>query len=191
MPRTGQSPFQLLSEEVVHLARLLNRPGYDRFRATRKEILQAIADHEGLTVPHLARIIGTSRQNIQFIIDRLKSEGCVDTSDNPAHKRSPLFSLTPHGSEVLVLASRAESRMSERLDLSEAQILAALQVLSHISQQLGSNRTSRTSRTSRARRLPTAAVRRSKASPLPIPPGREHEPFVPEMEANELPVNLL
>ena len=185
MPRAAQYNFQVLSEEIVRLARLLNRPGSDRFRVARKAILQTIANNEQLAVPHLARMVGTSRQNTQLIIGRLKAEGCVDASDNPAHKRSPLYRLTPRGLEVLARANLAESQMSERLDLSEAQIQAALQVLSQISQHLGSSPVA-------VIRTPRVAVAR-RATPGPEPTGLVPKPegWIAEVEGNELPVNLL
>jgi DNA-binding MarR family transcriptional regulator len=185
MPRAAQYNFQVLSEEIVRLARLLSRPGADHFRAARKEILKAIADNGQLAVPHLARTVGTSRQNIQLIIDRLKAEGCVEASNNPAHKRSPLYRLTPQGLEVLALASRAESQMFERLDLSEAQIQAALQVLSQISQHLGSSPVA-------VIRTPRVGVAR-RATPGPEPTALVPKPegWIAEVEGNELPVNLL
>ena len=48
-------------------------------------------------VPDLARARGVSRQSIQSTVDRLRREGSLQLTPNPAHRRSPLVQLTPAG----------------------------------------------------------------------------------------------
>lgn len=49
------------------------------------------------TVPDLARERGVSRQHIQTLANALAEAGLVETADNPAHRRSPLYRLTAAG----------------------------------------------------------------------------------------------
>lgn len=174
MATVSQHRIQVLSEQVRHLARLFNRPGPGQFRVARKDILLAIASEGALAVPFLARSIGTSRQNVQSIIDRLAQDGCIEPCDNPAHKRSPLYRLTPIGVEALARARRAEARSLEQLALPAEQVELAIDVLKRIGAHLGLGKASQTQQTFRQPR---------KAS---IPPARSEE-----IDEHELPVNLL
>ena len=169
-----QQRVQVLSEQVRHLARLFNRPGPAQFRVARKDILLAIATEGALAVPYLARSIGTSRQNVQLIIDRLAQDGCIESCDNPAHKRSPLYRLTPIGAEALATARQAETRILEQLALPAEQIEMAIDVLKRLGQHLGLGKASQTHQTFRKPRKPS----------IPTAPSEE-------IDEHELPVNLL
>lgn len=58
------------------------------------ELLQQIGPQ---TVPQLARTRSTSRQNIQIIVNRLITDGCVQFRSNPGHRRSPFVCITELG----------------------------------------------------------------------------------------------
>ncbi len=50
-----------------------------------------------MTVPRIAQACGTSRQNVQVLVNSLASEGLVELVSNPAHKKSALVRLTDKG----------------------------------------------------------------------------------------------
>jgi len=174
MAAFSQQRVQVLSEQVRHLARLLNRPG--QFRGARQRILLAIANEGALAVPSLARTIGTSRQNVQLLIDRLAQDGCIEPCDNPAHKRSPLYRLTPTGAEALTKARQAETRILERLALPAEQIEMAIEVLKRIGQDLGAANSGQPQT--------NQPLRKPRKASIPTVPSEE-------IDEHELPVNLL
>jgi DNA-binding MarR family transcriptional regulator len=69
-----------------------------------------LAEHGPQTVPQIARLRGTSRQNIQILVNRLETDGCVELSSNPAHKRSGLVQLTGPGRDLFGRAAEQEDR---------------------------------------------------------------------------------
>lgn len=62
-----------------------------------RAVMEALAARGAQTVPDIARDRGVSRQHIQTIMNALQGDGLVAADENPAHKRSPLFDLTPEG----------------------------------------------------------------------------------------------
>ena len=74
--------------------------------AAGHNVLRILRRFGALTVPQMARLDCTSRQNIQMIVNRLVREGCVESAPNPAHKRSGLLRLTDRGLTSLETFSR-------------------------------------------------------------------------------------
>ena len=67
----------------------------------RWEGIGAVAlSRNGLTVPGIARVLGQSRQAVQRITDVMASDGLLEYSSNPKHKRSVLVLLSEQGKEV-------------------------------------------------------------------------------------------
>lgn len=66
--------------------------------------------------------MGLSRQNVQRIANRLKQDGFVDTSPNPAHRRAKLYFLTDYGMESMAeITKRQEgwvNQMSKDMDVA-------------------------------------------------------------------------
>ena len=58
----------------------------------------AMAD-QPLTAPQIAEVMGMTRQGAQKQLNVLLELGWVAAQANPAHKRSPLYGLTPQGTE--------------------------------------------------------------------------------------------
>ena len=79
------------------------------------------------TVPELARTRGTSRQNIQTIVNRLRRAGWVTTTENPAHKRSELVSVTASGAAILERSAASEAELLDSLlaSVPEADLVSA------------------------------------------------------------------
>ena len=67
----------------------------------RWKVIGAVAlSRNGLTVPGIARVLGQSRQAVQRITDVMSSDGLLEYSSNPKHKRSVLVLLSEQGKEV-------------------------------------------------------------------------------------------
>ncbi len=60
-----------------------------------------------LTVPQIARRLGTSRQNEQRIVGDLVADDVAELVANPDHRSSPLVRLTPRGRLVLAAINEA------------------------------------------------------------------------------------
>ncbi len=79
------------------------------------QVLQALDRNGPQSVPALARLRSTSRQNLQILVDRLTKHGCVTSTSNPAHKSSPLFDLTAKGRAMLDAGKAEYSGLLEAL----------------------------------------------------------------------------
>jgi len=60
-------------------------------------LLKLLSDGGGIGVPSMARALGVTRQHVQVLINNLSARGHVVRAHNPAHKRSPLFTLSADG----------------------------------------------------------------------------------------------
>jgi DNA-binding MarR family transcriptional regulator len=68
--------------------------------SARWQVLGSLVDGP-ITVAEIGRQMGLSRQNVQRIANRLKQDGFIDTSPNPAHRRAKLHFLTDYGIESM------------------------------------------------------------------------------------------
>src|SRR5215470_8745736 len=127
MPAGKGQRIQMVCSQVLHLARLLNR--ITNSGATQTALLRALAEEDGLSVPQLARLSNTSRQNVQIMMDRLQKRGWVDSSVNPAHKRSPLYRITSSAAGRETEATADDSVLTEKLSLREVDLDVTLHVL--------------------------------------------------------------
>ncbi len=80
-------------------------------------VLESLAEGGPQTVPQLARARPVSRQHLQTHVNALLDEGLVVLDPNPAHKRSPLVSITHAGEKTLKDMARRERAGIRRLDL--------------------------------------------------------------------------
>jgi DNA-binding MarR family transcriptional regulator len=80
-----------------------------------RSVLQLLGEEGVQSVPQIARLSFSSRQNIQIVVNRLHSEGWVELIENPAHKRSPLVQLTELGKSLLASAAEREEAFWARL----------------------------------------------------------------------------
>src|SRR5688572_20822753 len=125
--------IQSLFAEVKALAVQLNRPNGD-LQNGGKAILKVLSDHENCTVPQIARLTGTSRQNIQILVNRLLAQGCVELHPNAAHKRSPLIRPTTKALQFLVASDLYEDKTLNTIlaGQSEERIHATVELLRQI-----------------------------------------------------------
>lgn len=195
---------EALLTEVNALAIRLNQAGRGQgsangLPAAAYGVLQLLQRHGPHTVPQLARRRSTSRQNIQIVINRLESQGCVELANNPAHRRSALVNLTSGGQALLIQGAQGYHRMLETLAsaIGETELASATRLLNGIRQLLAVEKT------------PAAATRHTRKlskprSKLPQPTRPERaspaasEPAVARpvaertsVEEEEFPVSLL
>src|SRR3954467_2892091 len=125
MPAAPAS-LQSMLTEVKALAQRLKRPSIGdpgQQPASSGAAMLRILFEDGLqTVPQIARKLGTSRQNIQILVNRLKAARCLELRPNPAHKRSELVCLTEPGKTLLFANADCEKRVLATLipHISEA-----------------------------------------------------------------------
>jgi DNA-binding MarR family transcriptional regulator len=106
--------------------------------ASLRAVLETLQRNGPQTVPDMARMRNVSRQHIQKTVDAMTEQGLVEHRPNPAHKRSPIIRLSPHGSEVFAQIGHRERAILEALDtsLEEADIAAAVDTLKAFTQAL-------------------------------------------------------
>jgi DNA-binding MarR family transcriptional regulator len=100
--------------------------------AAQWQVLSAVST-DPATVPAIARRLGTVRQAVQRVVGDLIETGVLVAQPNPAHKRSPLITLTADGEQLLgtlwQATTPARAAAVKRADLSEADLLAARETL--------------------------------------------------------------
>ena len=80
----------------------------------RWQVLGAVL-REPLTVSGIGRQMGITRQAVQRIANRLVDEGMLESSPNPAHKRSPLLTPTAEGREAIERIAPEQTAFSSRI----------------------------------------------------------------------------
>lgn len=142
-PGPKPSTLKAFLAELDSVALALRQPageGEHGMGTGESRLLQMLGEHTNLTVPQLARLRGTSRQNVQILANRLVAEGCIESSGNPAHKRSALIHLTEQGRTRLRLAREHDQRLEAELlsSFSETQLSLGLQLLARLREVLSS-----------------------------------------------------
>ncbi len=196
-----------LFAEVKALANELRKPTSplrpDRGPATSgRNVLQILARHGPRTVPQVARQIKTSRQNVQVLVNRLQTQGLVEFTANPAHKRSDLVRLTASGQAQAAAVDEREVKLRENLPsgVSEVEVLSAAALLNMLREavegQLSASRPKTVERpkldneTEARGRKRAAKIVAATAAQDRTEPGRS-DAGESESTASELPVNLL
>ncbi len=116
------TPFDGLIDETVKLYRRLNLVADEvhhqgEMSGGLRGILRELKKHGPQSVPQMARSRVVSRQHVQMIVNRLIEDGFVELIANPAHKRSPLVSLTPRGMKAVEAMNAHESKLMSGADL--------------------------------------------------------------------------
>jgi DNA-binding MarR family transcriptional regulator len=68
--------------------------------SSRWQIL-GVVEHVPASVAHVAREMGLTRQSVQRTADLLATDGMVEYTDNPHHRRAKLMKITPQGRDAL------------------------------------------------------------------------------------------
>ena len=123
---------RLLYNRLIELAEDLNDDS--GITASQRAVLEFIHRQGPATVPTIARARGVTRQHIQMIANELKSLDLIDSQDNPAHQRSPMFVLTDHGHQTVDrIFDRERVHLALHVsDLDENQLRAAAQTLADL-----------------------------------------------------------
>lgn len=104
----------------------------------RWQVLGAIAlAPQPPTIPQIAAAMGVTRQGVLKQINLLVDEGLVQPLPNPAHKRSPLYVLTPIGQATYdALVDRWNQHVQKMAsEFTAADLDAAIRVLTVMSQR--------------------------------------------------------
>lgn len=181
-PRSEPVPLRDLLAEVEWIALRLRQTGANTDVATgERRLLQLLGNQDGLTVPQLARLRGTSRQNIQVMVNRLAATGYVELSPNAAHKLSSLVSLAAKGKERLNAAANEDGQIEQQLGphFTEAELQLALAILQRFRQVLAKGH------------LPVPAPQNESQRRVTDNPVRTQADTIEAPEEQELPVSLL
>ena len=196
-------PLEELFVEVNTLALKLQQEARrgqtaDDLPAGGNSVLRTLSKFGALTVPQIARLNSTSRQNVQIIVNRLAREECIEFMPNPAHKRSELVRLTNRGQASVEALTRNEEGYKKRLlpHVTTEDLHCALKLLRSIRDVLmalapspakivARRQTPRLNTTFSSRRGPSTEIGKRKPKPERI------EETKMAFETDELPVNLL
>jgi len=175
--------------------------GEDSLASGGRSVLRVLDEYGPQSVPQIARLRGTSRQNIQILVNRLEAEGCVELVGNPAHKRSELVQLTGPGRNLFAKAAEREATFLAELEarVPETEVASAASLLRRLRQMIANGE--RTAETGVERRIAEERIgdgpRRVTGRKSPVPAGRQKAaravvvPSEPEIEEGDLPYNLL
>ena len=107
--------------------------------SARWQMLGAIALADSpLSAPQVGQAMGVTRQGAQKQLDLLLDQGLLESRPNPAHKRSPLYSLTPKGQALYAQADALWSVQAGQLAASipaarlEATTQTLVSILHHL-----------------------------------------------------------
>jgi len=74
-----------------------------------------VVEHGPISVPHVARVMGLTRQSVQQTADGLEKDGFILYADNPHHRRSRLMRLTPQGKEALAYVAQRQEQWASQV----------------------------------------------------------------------------
>ena len=97
-----------------------------------------VVEHGPISVPHVARVMGLTRQSVQQTADGLEKDGFILYADNPHHRRSRLMRLTPQGKEALAYVAQRQEQWASQVAgaLNLADLHTAVGTLSQVRQIL-------------------------------------------------------
>ncbi|CAB3754848.1 MarR family transcriptional regulator [Burkholderia sp. MSh2] len=110
--------------------------------SARWQVLGAISmAPEAPTIPQIADAMGITRQAVLKQTNVLTDEGLIRSLPNPAHKRSPLYALTPRGDAAYraVVGHWQQHVRDIAGDFTSADLDAAIRVLSAMSRAHGAD----------------------------------------------------
>ncbi len=191
----NQQGLEALLVEVNGLANRLKSSNIrEAIPSASRAVLQVLQRGGPQTVPQIARVRFSSRQNIQIVVNRLQKEGLVNVLENPEHKRSVLIRLTEQGQVAISEASRADAELNSRVlpSFSQADLSSAAGVLNKLRKMLGGKETAESAPSKMIRRKREVANSSPEVSSdfnkgAETVPGTEN----PEPGGGELPVSLL
>src|SRR5712691_5268268 len=100
--------------------------------SARWQVLDALdLAGEPLSVAHIARQMGLTRQSVQRTVDLLAADGLIAFADNPPHRRAKLVDFTPRGRRIMEEVNQIQTTWANDLaqGLSAQGLHEALQLL--------------------------------------------------------------
>jgi len=151
-----------LFHRLKHAAEQIHQQG--ELSAARRGVLMSLHRLGPLSVPQMARSRPVSRQHIQVLVNALAEDGLVEAGENPAHKRSPLFQLTPAGDRLVGSMSRRETSVVAQLEVGipDGELRAASAVLREVRKRFEDRRFDRLVERARAAEEPAGRQGREK-----------------------------
>ena len=107
--------------------------------SARWQVLDALdLAGEPLSVAHIARQMGLTRQSVQRTVDLLAQEGLIAFADNPHHRRAKLVDFTPRGRSIMEKVNQIQATWANDLaqGLSAPGLHDALQRLEALRRRL-------------------------------------------------------
>jgi DNA-binding MarR family transcriptional regulator len=100
-------------------------------------VLESVAEAPA-TVAQIARGLGYMRQSVQRVADLLEHDGLTQYVRNPAHQRSQLVRIKPHGRKALSTIQRAQRVWADRVgsEVGEAELRQASAVVDNLTRIL-------------------------------------------------------
>lgn len=128
-----------LVDEVMRLGQTLRQMdewlhGEGPVGEAGRAVLYLLFSDGRATVPAIARVRGLTRQRVQQVINELLEKDLVIRSENPASKKSPLFSISPPGQKLMLAIVRKERRLYRGLarEPGERRISSATRTLKEL-----------------------------------------------------------
>jgi DNA-binding MarR family transcriptional regulator len=99
-----------------------------------RAVLEQLFEQGPRTVPQVSRGMELGRQFILRLMNQGLQQGLLEDRPNPAHRRSPLFALTPRGQALIerIKAREAANLRALAADMDRKDIDACLRVLSRM-----------------------------------------------------------
>lgn len=112
--------------------------GQGEASAGRRGILMEVAGQGPRTVPQMARSRPVSRQHIRMLVQGLAADRLLEPAQNPVHRRSQLWRLTPRGARLVEAMRRREARIFQRLAprIDPADLEVTARTLARLRQEL-------------------------------------------------------
>lgn len=100
-------------------------------------VLESVAEAPA-TVAQIARRLGYMRQSVQRVADLLEQDGLTQYAVNPAHQRSQLVRIKPHGRKALSTIQLAQRVWADRIgsEIGEAELRQASVVVENLTRIL-------------------------------------------------------
>lgn len=91
------------------------------------------------SVPEIAEEMGMTRQGAQKQVNLLEESGLVEAMNNPRHKRSPLYRLTPAGRSAFEAINMLHTGWANALasTMEQTKLETALDCLNALDRRLG------------------------------------------------------
>ena len=108
-----------------------------RLTSARWQVLGALQNGP-LTIPQIARNVGSTRQSVRRLIEVLARQGRVETVSNPHHRKSDLVRLTDSGMKAFSKLKQRQRNWHPRImaGVNPSALRQATTLLRHIREQI-------------------------------------------------------